>query len=102
MAQSKFSKLCGTTRDPEELQCWFFSLIPLGIAFLFFHFVVLSMGIPNRLQVMVVGTAAGVVGLQAYWVMRGWRRNHLVTIVLGLVSIAAVLAGTWLFLNYTS
>jgi len=100
--QSKLSKLFGTTRDPEELQSWFLSLVPLGIAFLFFHIFLLNMDIPNRTQVTVVGTAAGIAGLQAYWVVRGWRKNHIITMLFGLSSIAMVLGLVWLYLAFSA
>ena len=99
--QSKLSKLFGTTRDPEELQSWFFSLVPLGIAFLFFHFFILSMDIPNKPQIMVIGTAAGIIGLQTYWVTRGWRKNHLTTILFGLISIAVIVLCLWAWHSIT-
>lgn len=97
--QSKLSRLLATTRDPNEIQDWIFSLTPLGIAFVFFYFLVLSMDIANKAQVLIMGAAAGIAGLQAYWVIRGWRKDHISTIMFGLVSIALILGGVALALN---
>ena len=100
MEQSgKLKRLLRTDRDPSEVQDWIFSLTPLGIAFVFFHFFILRMDIPDKPQVMIVGTAAGIAGLQAYWVIRGWRKNHMSTILFGLVSIALVVGGALLALH---
>jgi hypothetical protein len=100
--QSKLKKLLATDRDPNEIQAWIFSLTPLGIAFLFFHFFILSMNIPQKPEVTIVGMAAGILGLQTYWVVRGWRKNHISTILFGLVSIAVVTGGAMLALKLVS
>jgi NADH:ubiquinone oxidoreductase subunit H len=100
--QSKLKQLLATDRDPNEVQDWIFSLTPLGIAFLFFHFFILRMDIPEKPEVMIVGMAAGILGLQTYWVVRGWRKNHISTILLGLISIAIVTGGALLGLKLVS
>jgi hypothetical protein len=95
----KLKQLLRTDRDPNEVQDWIFSLTPLGIAFLFFHFFILRMEIPDKPQVMIVGTAAGIAGLQAYWVIRGWRKNHISTVLFGILSIAMITGGALLALH---
>ena len=57
------------------------------------------MDIPRKDVVMVIGTAAGFTGLQGYWIFRGWRKNHALTIVLGLIGIAIVLGLVRLYLT---
>ena len=93
----KLGKLLRTGRNPQEIETWLFSLIPLGVAFVFFFIFLLPMDIPRKDIVMVIGTAAGFTGLQSYWIFRGWRKNHALTIVLGLIGIAIVL---WLVRLY--
>ena len=93
----KLGKLLRTGRNPQEIETWLFSLIPLGVAFVFFFIFLLPMDIPRKDVVMVIGTAAGFTGLQSYWIFRGWRKNHALTIVLGLIGIAIVL---WLVRLY--
>jgi membrane associated rhomboid family serine protease len=101
MEQSgKLKRLLGTERDPNEIQNWIFSLTPLGIAFLFFYFFILRMDIADKAQVMIVGAAAGIAGLQAYWVIRGWRRNHLSTVLMGIISIALIVGAAMLALHF--
>lgn len=92
---SKLTKMMNTSRDRFEVEDWLFTLMPLGVAFVFFIVFILSSDIANKGLVMVVGTAAGFIGLQSYWVFRGWRKNHMVTVLTGLASIAIVLGLVW-------
>jgi len=95
----KLGKLLRTGRNPQEIETWLFSLIPLGVAFVFFFIFLLPMDIPRKDVVMVIGAAAGFTGLQSYWIFRGWRKNHALTIVLGLIGIAIVLGLVRLYLT---
>jgi len=96
----KLGKLLRTGRNPQEIETWLFSLIPLGVAFVFFFLFLLPMDIPRKDVVMVIGAAAGFTGLQSYWIFRGWRKNHALTIVLGLIGIAIVLGLVRLYLTF--
>jgi hypothetical protein len=97
--EGKLSKLLKTARDQQEVEDWILSLTPLGVAFVFFFIFLLPMDIPRKDVVLVVGTAAGFTGLQSYWIFRGWRKNHALTILLGLLGIALALALVWLYLS---
>jgi hypothetical protein len=97
----KLAKMLSTSRDRHEIEDWMFTLTPLGVAFVFFIVFILSSDITNKGLVMVVGTAAGFVGLQSYWVFRGWRKNHMVTVLTGLASIAIVLGLVWSYFRFT-
>ena len=97
--EGKLSKLLKTARDQQEVEDWILSLTPLGVAFVFFFIFLLPMDIPSKNVVLIVGTAAGFTGLQSYWIFRGWRKNHALTILLGLLGIALALALVWLYLS---
>jgi len=97
--ESKLNKLLKTSRNPQEVENWIFSLTPLGVAFVFFFIFLLPMEIPHKDMVLVIGTAAGFIGLQSYWIFRGWRKNHALTIVLGLIGIAIVVVLVRLYLT---
>jgi len=97
--ESKLNKLLKTSRNPQEVEKWIFSLTPLGVAFVFFFIFLLPMEIPHKDMVLVIGTAAGFTGLQSYWIFRGWRKNHALTIVLGLIGIAIVVVLVRLYLT---
>ena len=97
----KLAKMLSTSRDRHEIEDWMFTLTPLGVAFVFFIVFILSSDIANKELVMVVGTVAGFVGLQSYWVFRGWRKNHAVTVLMGLLSIGLVLGLAWLYMQFT-
>ena len=65
----KIDHMLETHRDEKEVQRWIFSLIPLGVAFVFFFIFLLPMDIPNKDIVLVIGAAAGFAGLQTYWIV---------------------------------
>ena len=88
---SKLNKLLTTSRDPHEIQDWLFSLTPLGVAFVFYMMFVMSTGIEQKGLFIAIGAAAGIIGLETYWIFRGWRKNHALTIFLGLIGIAITL-----------
>jgi hypothetical protein len=97
--QGKLSKLLKTGRNQQEVEDWILSLTPLGVAFVFFVIFLLPMEIPRKDVVLIIGTAAGFTGLQSYWIFRGWRKNHAITILLGLIGIALAVALVWLYLS---
>jgi len=93
----KVGNILETTRDEKEIQRWIFSLIPLGVAFVFFFIFLLPMDIPNKDTVLITGAAAGFAGLQAFWISRGWQRNEGSTILLGIVGLAAAAVFVWAY-----
>lgn len=95
---SKVNKLLKTGRDPQEIQDWMFSLAPLGVAFAFFLVFMWTMDIPHKRDIIAIGIAAGFTGLESYWIYRGWKKNHIVTIVSGLAGIALTVVLVWLYL----
>ncbi|MGD2137564.1 MAG: hypothetical protein PVJ66_02705 [Gammaproteobacteria bacterium] len=97
---NKLIQLLKTDRGPQEIQDWIFSLTPLGVAFVFFFIFLLPMEIPEKDMILVTGLAAGIAGLQSYWIFRGWRKNHGSTVLLGFVSIAITFGLVWLYISY--
>jgi hypothetical protein len=97
---SKLDKLLKTRRDPREVQDWIFSLTPLGVAFVFFFFLIMPMDIPDKNLIMVLGVAAGFAGLQSYWIFRGWQKHHLSTVLLGVLGLLFILSLVWLYLSF--
>jgi len=95
--KGKLCKMMETDRDPQEAQDWLFSLTPLGVAFVFFFFLMIPMDMPNKSEVLVLGAAAGLAGLQAYWVYRGWRKNHLCTVVLSGTALSIIAGLVWIY-----
>jgi len=96
----KLAKLLSTSRDRHEIEDWMFTLTPLGVAFVFFIVFIMSTDIANKGFIMVVGTAAGFIGLQSYWVFRGWRKNHAMTVLMGIFSIALVVGLVWSYMQF--
>ena len=99
-ATSKFCKLMKTGRDPQEVQDWLFSLAPLGVAFAFFLIFLWPMDIANKDIIIVLGTEAGFIGLESDCIFRGWCKNHMITILLGVIGIAITVALAWLYVTF--
>jgi hypothetical protein len=97
--KSKLNKLLTTSRTQSEAEDWMFSLVPIGVAFVFYIIFIMSTNIEPKGLFLAYGAAAGFIGLESYWVIRGWRKNHASTIVMGLIGIAITLG---LLLLYVS
>jgi hypothetical protein len=89
---TKLNKLLHTSRDEREAHDWVFSLTPISVAFVFYVIFIMSADVEQRGVFIAYGAAAGFIGLETYWIIRGWVNNHLSTIILSFVG-AAVAAG---------
>ncbi|NNJ95471.1 MAG: hypothetical protein HKP57_12040 [Halobacteria archaeon] len=98
---SKLNKLLTTSRTPGEIQDWIFSLTPIGVAFVFYLIFIMSTDIEPKGLFIAYGAAAGFIGLESYWIIRGWRKHHLLTILLGFIGIAITVALLGLYLSFT-
>lgn len=83
--------------DGEE---WIFSLAPISVAFVFYIMFILSSDIENKGLFIAYGATAGVIGLESYWIVRGWRQGHPGTIVMGLIGIAITLGLLKLYMYF--
>jgi uncharacterized membrane protein len=97
---NKLSRLVKTRRDQKEIEDWILSLAPLGVAFVFFVIFVLPMDLPKKNIILVSGVVAGLIGLQSYWIFRGWRKDHGSTVLLGIVTIVITLGIAWYYLSF--
>jgi len=96
---SKLNKLLTTDRDQSEAEDWMFSLIPIGVAFTFYIIFIMSTKIEPKGLFLAYGAAAGFIGLESYWIVRGWRKNHAITIVMGFIGIAITLSLLFLYVS---
>ncbi len=99
--KSKLEKLLKTSRERTETENWIFSLTPIGVAFVFYIMFIISTDMENKGLLIAYGAAAGFIGLETYWVVRGWRKNHLITIVMGILGIALILGLLKLYMYFT-
>lgn len=83
----KLHKLLATHRGPGEIQDWIFSLTPIGVAFSFYLVFIMSSDIEPKGLFIAYGAAAGFIGLESYWIVRGWQNNHASTIIMGAIGI---------------
>jgi uncharacterized membrane protein HdeD (DUF308 family) len=96
---NKSDKLLGTARHPDEAENWMFSLIPVVVAFAFYIFFILNSDIAEKNLFIAFGAAAGFVGLETYWIVRGWRKNHGSTVLMGFLGIAATVGILYFYLS---
>lgn len=99
--ESKLKKLLKTKRHTGEAEDWIFSLTPIAVAFAFYIIFILSTEMDNKGLFIAYGATAGVIGLESYWIVRGWRKNHLSTIVMGFIGIAIVLGLLKLYIYFS-
>jgi len=97
---SKLNKLLTTSRDKTEAEDWIFSLTPMGVAFVFYVMFIMSMNIEPKGIFLAYGAAAGFIGLESYWIVRGWRKNNVTTILLGLLGIAITIGMLYLYKTF--
>lgn len=97
---SKLNKLFTTGRDQSEAEDWMFSLVPIGVAFTFYMIFIMSTNIEPKGLFLAYGAAAGFIGLESYWIVRGWRKNHASTIVMGFLGIAITLGVLFLYMSF--
>lgn len=96
---NKLNKLLTTHRGPGEIQDWLFSLTPVGVAFVFYVVFIMSSSIEPKGLFIAYGAAAGIIGLESYWIVRGWYNNHASTIILGLIGIIITLSALGLYMS---
>jgi hypothetical protein len=96
---NKLNKLLTTHRGPGEIQDWIFSLAPIGVAFVFYIVFVISSGIEPRERFIACGAAAGFIGLESYWIIRGWHNNHGSTVIMGAIGILVTILALGFYLS---
>ncbi len=96
---SKINKLLKTKRAHGEVEDWIFSLTPIGVAFVFYIMFIVSSDIEQKGLFIAFGAAAGLVGLESYWVIRGWRQHHLSTVIMGVLGILITLGALNLYMS---
>ena len=98
-SESKLNKLLTTSRGKNETEDWIFSLTPMGVAFVFYIMFIMSTNIEPKGLFLAYGAAAGFIGLESYWIVRGWRKNNVSTIIMGLIGIAITLGLLFLYVS---
>ena len=99
--ENKLKKLAKTNRDPGEAENWIVSLTPVGVAFVFYIMFIISSEIEQKGLFIAYGATAGIIGLQTYWIVRGWRKNHGSTVVMGIIGIVITLGLLKLYLSFS-
>ena len=98
--ESKLEKLIKTSRKTGEAEDWIFSLTPITVAFVFYIIFIISTDIEQKGLFIAYGASAGIIGLESYWIVRGWRNNHGSTILMGILGIAITLGLLGLYMSF--
>ncbi len=99
--ESKLNKFLKTKRKAGEAEDWIFSLTPISVAFVFYIIFIMSTDIEQKGVFIAFGAAAGLIGLESYWIVRGWRQHHLSTVVMGVMGIAVTLGLLNMYMSFT-
>ena len=62
-------------------------MTPIGVAFVFYIVFIMSSNIEPKGLFIAYGAAAGFIGLESYWMVRGWHNNHGSTVIMGAIGI---------------
>lgn len=100
--ESKLEKLVKTSRKTGEGEDWIFSLVPISVAFVFYTFFIITSDFEGKGTFLAFGAAAGIIGLESYWVIRGWRNDHGSTVIMGIIGIAITLGLLFLYLSFSA
>jgi len=95
----KLNKLLTTHRGPGEIQDWIFSLTPIGVAFVFYIVFIMSSNIEPKGLFIAYGAAAGFIGLESYWMVRGWHNNHGSTVIMGAIGILITILALGIYMS---
>ena len=98
---NKLNKLLTTHRGPGERQDWLFSLTPIGVAFVFYMVFIMSSNIEPKGLFIAYGAAAGIIGLESYWRVRGWHNNHGSTVIMGAIGILITICALGFYMSIT-
>jgi hypothetical protein len=98
-SESKINKFLKTSRKHGEAEDWIFSLTPITVAFVFYVIFIFNSSIDNKGDFIAYGAAAGLVGLESYWIVRGWRQHHLSTVIMGLLGIVITVGLLYLYIT---
>jgi uncharacterized membrane protein len=95
----KIQHLFSVARDVKEVERWIFSLVPLMVSFSFFVLFMAPVKIEHKDVIYIIAITSGFVGLQTYWIIRGWNRNEGLTIILGIIGIAMAIGAAWAYIH---
>lgn len=85
--------------SPDVVANWMFSLLPIGVAFVFYVVFISATNLENTNIFIAYGAAAAFVGLETYWIMYGVRKKYFGTVLMGLVGVALTLGLLYLYLS---
>ncbi len=92
----------GSQDHQDVVGNWIFSLLPIGVAFVFYVVFIAGSNLEHANIFIAYGAAAAFIGLESYWVIYGLRNKYLGTVVMGLTGIAITVGILYLYLSYAA
>lgn len=77
--------------NSDVVEDWIFSMIPVGVAFVFYVVFILQSDIENKNLFIAYGAIAGFIGLESFWIMQGMRKGRKNVVVMGIIGIVITL-----------
>lgn len=96
---STTDKSSGSQSSPDVVANWMFSLLPIGVAFVFYVVFISATSLENANIFIAYGAAAAFVGLETYWILYGLRQKYFGTVAMGLVGVALTVGLLYLYLS---
>jgi len=90
-----------TTNSSDEIGSWIFSLAPVGVAFIFYVAFIMQADLENKNLFLAYGAAAGFIGLETFWILKGWQNKRTNIVVMGIIGIALTLGALHLYLSFS-
>ena len=87
----KLGQLPAHQDTPDIVANWMFSLLPIGVAFVFYVAFISATNIENFEVYIAYGAAAAFIALETYWIMYGLFKKHTGAIIMGLAGIFVTL-----------
>jgi hypothetical protein len=92
-------QVSATQGNPDVVSNWIFSLLPIGVAFVFYVVFISATSLENANIFIAYGAAAAFVGLETYWIMYGLRKKYVGTVLMGLAGIVLTVGLLYLYLS---
>lgn len=89
-----------TANSSDEVGSWIFSLAPVGVAFLFYVVFILQANLENTHLFLAYGATAGFIGLETFWILKGWQNGRKNIVIMGIAGIAITLGVLNTYLSF--
>ena len=87
----KLGQLSNDQDHPDIVTDWIVSLLPIGVALIFYVAFMSATNLDNSEVYITYGAGIAFIALEAYWIIYGFRKKHVGAVIMGLIGIAIIL-----------